>query len=259
MQCEPLWPHRPVGLEILGKGRPAPVPALDTPARFLSADAERPIGPKPSGSAAWQRRQADWEVAVAVEDIDRLWEIWSEVGEEWLVAWTGKTEARYRGRSRRRRRIFLPPRRKDADLQSGAAVGAAGDWLHLWRWLRDLRRQVSSDAAGAPAQIAALVARLDPIMRRLSQSGCCPSAADLPLDGIVDWAERADTLLCSPPHMLEQWEEEAKARFDAVQRAAVSDRRAQWRDWVQGCVGRRPGLLYRWLRGDAFALARGGP
>ena len=250
---DPLWPHHPVQVEISGRGRPAPTPILDTPAAFLDGGSDLPIGPRPDGASVWDACSAAWELAEADGDLDALWTIWSAAGETWFSGWTGKDAARFRGRGRERRRIMAPPRKVGVELPSGAATGSSCDWLHVWRWLRELRRQVCSESDGAPTRAAHLFALLGPAMRRLR----APPAAAALAPGTLPWPDRAEQLLGASLTDLAAWEEEAEAAFRASQTASASARRDSWRAWVRDCIRRRPGLLYRWLRGDTEPVLAG--
>ena len=50
-----------------------------------------------------------------------------------------------------------------------------------------------------------------------------------------------------------EWAAEAEREFLKVQAADAAERRAAWRKWVLGAAKDRPGLLYRWVKGEAQA------
>ena len=55
------------------------------------------------------------------------------------------------------------------------------------------------------------------------------------------------------PELLMEWAAEAEREFLKVQAADAAERRAAWRKWVLGAAKDRPGLLYRWVKGEAQA------
>ena len=61
------------------------------------------------------------------------------------------------------------------------------------------------------------------------------------------WVERCDRI---PGADQVDWAEEAEQGFRLAQAADAASRRAAWRDWVDGALRCRPGLLYRWVRGE---------
>ena len=57
----------------------------------------------------------------------------------------------------------------------------------------------------------------------------------------------------APPDQLVAWAAEAEAEFRRAQADDVAARRASCRVLVRGAAQRRPGLLYRWIRGEVRA------
>ena len=55
------------------------------------------------------------------------------------------------------------------------------------------------------------------------------------------------------PELLMEWAAEAQREFLKVQAADAAERGAAWRKWVLGAAKDRPGLLYRWVKGEAQA------
>ena len=244
----PLYPHRPVRLQLASGGRPAPVPVLDIPAAYLGPGQETPIGPQPPASMAWDTHEAVWLDALRSEDLDALWTCWCTAGEDWLTMWTGLSTSRFRGRGAQRRLVQRQRRSRERAQPDGALSTKTSHWLSIVRWLRDLRRQATSSSPAAAAQAQDLFCRLDEAMAD-------PPAAP-GLDPAV-WRTRRASLLGAPPETLDEWAVEAEEAFQACQREAARARRDGWQQWTRDCVRRRPGLLYRWLRGDTIPPAQG--
>ena len=119
----------------------------------------------------------------------------------------------------------------------GEAGRRAQGWLKAWRWLQDLGRAVIRTGPVAELKVRRLVALL---------AGCLPG-----LGG--QWEERQLLLPGAAPEQLEEWAREADRGFLKVQAEDAAERRAAWRKWVLGAVKDRPGLLYRWVKGEAQA------
>ena len=67
------------------------------------------------------------------------------------------------------------------------------------------------------------------------------------------WGERQFQVPGAAPELLVEWASEAEREFLKVQAEDAAERRAAWRKWVLGAVKDRPGLLYRWVKGEAQA------
>ena len=147
---------------------------------------------------------------------------------------TGRSAARYRGRGQARRvvrRIAVAPQQ---DVTAGAQTSSSLAMLRSWRWLKELQRLSVSDASSSAANIGHVMARLDTTFRTLG--------------GV--WQERLGLLPGAGLSMLEDWAVEAEQQYRAAQAADAGKRRKSWQLWVRDCVHRRPGLLFRWIRGE---------
>ena len=243
----PLYPHHPVRIHIASRGRPAPVPVLDQPAAYLMPG-DIPIGPCPPASMAWAPQDEAWAAAVRDDDIDGMWACWCAAGEQWLLGWTGLDAPRYRGRGAPRRVVRRQRRSREPTRTDGGLSAKTTHWLTVWRWLRDLRRQVASSSPAAAVQA-------DKVRNLLGHAlAFSPSTEGV---DTTEWHERSRRLLDVAPQTLECWATEAEQVFRACQREAAGSRRKAWQDWVHRCVRRRPGLLFRWLRGDAIPPVQG--
>ena len=57
-------------------------------------------------------------------------------------------------------------------------------------------------------------------------------------------------MLGTPPAVLDEWAAEADRQRGKAMAEAAKARRQDWKAWVHEAARNRPGLLYRWVRGD---------
>ena len=167
-------------------------------------------------------------------DVEGLWKCWCGAGEDWLSSWTGLTERQYFGRGGLRRLRCRPAEGRRGPAGTGAVAEQARRWLRAWRWLQHQAREAGR-GHGHAAGTDRFWARLD---------SCLGS-----LGGV--WEERRVAVRGAPAELLRDWAEEAEGSFRRVQAAESAGRRAAWRDWVLGAVKSRPGLLFKWVKGEA--------
>ena len=180
---------------------------------------------------------ADWEAGLAARDPEALWRIWCEAAEAWLVGWTGKTDPSHFGRARARRVRRLPAEGQRGPVGFGEAGRRAQGWLKAWRWLQELSRAVTQGGVVAELKVRRLLALL---------GRCLPGLG-------AEWVERQFHIPGATPEVRMEWAAEAEREFLKVQAVDAAERRAAWRKWVLGAVKDRPGLLYRWVKGEAQA------
>ena len=172
----------------------------------------------PGGTCAVGGRRIDFFVAAPVL---------CQAAEGWLQGWAGLADRRYLGRGQTRRVRLRPAEGRRGPVGTGEVGARARCW---WRWLRALAAAPAGED-NAHSGVARLRARV----------GVC-----LPYLGGA-WVERCDRI---PGADQVDWAEEAEQGFRLAQAADAASRRAAWRDWVDGALRCRPGLLYRWVRGE---------
>ena len=189
------------------------------------------------GLLAWVERPERWNAGLAAGDTEGLWGLWREAAESWLVGWAGREDPACCGRGRMRRIRRLPAEGQRGPVGLGEVGRRAQGWLKAWRWLQDLSRAVSLTGPVAELKVQRLVALL---------AGCLPGIGG-------HWEERQLLVPGAAPEQLEEWAREAEREFLRVQAEDAAERQAAWHKWVTGAVKVRPGLLYRWVKGEAQA------
>ena len=231
---EPPRPHRPVKLALRIGGESAPTPGLDLPQAYP----EDALDPRHEdvGFAAEQvlGAQAVWQHRLQANDLDGLWELWNRLAEQYLDHQSGNTSHKLHGRGRVRQRRWLSEVGPRQGNQDGAGTAVATDYRYIANGLRELERLHRQEPVGAAAVRAAVLTRLGQAAARVG----------------APWPDRvraiADML---PAHWL-AWSTEAEAARSRELSGVHKARRAAWRTWVQEAVSKRPGLLFRWARGD---------
>ena len=146
--------------------------------------------------------------------------------------------------------MLRQPRTKTRERTDGVPTVKAAQWLEVWKWLADLVRQLAARTQESEKQILALRKRLAASLPALP----CSDEATL-----CEWTHRGGRILQGFSDMatVGQWADEAEKAFRGHQAAAAKDRRDAWRQWVRDCILRRPGLLFRWIRGDTIPPTQG--
>ena len=95
-------------------------------------------------------------------------------------------------------------------------------------------RLAVQDAPDGPTVTAAILAKLAPAAARTGD----------------DWPEIVDKIPGATIATLDAWSAAASHQHDQTVHEAAKARRQDWKKWVLEAARNRPGLLFRWVRGD---------
>ena len=248
-QGEPLYPHRPVSIQVQVRAQAPHTPVANVPKAFPESVLDEPEVDAGWLGRLWQRKQTAWEVSLEAGDVDRLWSLWVSAAEEYLGHRTGLADKRYRGRDRGREVRLKALTGAQGDENEGpthrkAAVLQAirGGCLELARAAEAATVERAGGAEPHPRQH--LEGTGEALRKNLSR-------------GTDDWQLKASLLDGATPAVLRRMAAEAEAEAAELRQALRKQRGEKWRAWVREAAKDKPGTLYRWIRGEARSEIQG--